>query len=173
MSLIKHRLYTKLLNELHLPTNWLYNFVRRQKLKCFGQITRHNRLEKATMQGMVAGKRSRGKPRQRYGRKTSQIHLVRWQQQAEWRRTGINFAETSGQRRPHEDAPRRSTQKYFSHHLGSPQWQVICHQWFFTILSWIRHISFQSYQTFIERYSKIALTEDLVNLPRPQYMCLN
>ena len=32
-----------------------------------------------------------------------QIRSVRWQQQAEWRRTGINFAETSGQRRPDED----------------------------------------------------------------------
>ena len=34
---------------------------------------------------------------------TSQIRLVRWQQQAEWRGTGINFAETSGQRRPDEN----------------------------------------------------------------------
>ena len=39
----------------------------------------------------------------RDGRKTSQIRLVRWQQQVEWRRTGINFADTSGQRRPEED----------------------------------------------------------------------
>ena len=33
--------------------------------------------------------------------KTSEIVL--WQQQAEWRRTGTNLAETSGQRRPDED----------------------------------------------------------------------
>ena len=32
-----------------------------------------------------------------------QIRLVRWQQQTEWRGTGINFAETSGQRHPEED----------------------------------------------------------------------
>ena len=37
------------------------------------------------------------------GRNTSQIRSVRWQQQAEWRRTGINFAETSGQQRPDEE----------------------------------------------------------------------
>ena len=53
------------------------------------------------MQGIVAGKRSQDKD----GINTSQIRLVRWQQQAEWRKTGINFAETSGQRRPDEDMP--------------------------------------------------------------------
>ena len=96
---IAHRTNCSILNELHLPTNWLYNFVRRQKLKYFGHGTRHNGLEKTIMQGMIAGKRSRDKD----GRKTSQIRLVRWQQQAKWRRTGISFAVTSGQRRPDED----------------------------------------------------------------------
>ena len=62
---IAHRTNCSILNELHLPTNWMYNFVRRQKLKYFGHVTRHNGLEKTIMQGMVAGKRSRGKPRQR------------------------------------------------------------------------------------------------------------
>ena len=50
------------------------------------------------MQGMVAGE-----SQDNDGRKTSQIRLVRWQQQALWRRTGINFAKTSRQRRPEED----------------------------------------------------------------------
>ena len=63
---IAHRTNCSILNELHLPTNWMYNFVRRQKLKYFGHVTRHNGLEKTIMQGMVAGKRSRGKPRQRW-----------------------------------------------------------------------------------------------------------
>ena len=31
-------------SELHLPTNWLSNFVRRQKLKYFGQVTRHGAM---------------------------------------------------------------------------------------------------------------------------------
>ena len=54
---IAHRTNCSILNELHLPTNWMYNFVRRQKLKYFGHVTRHNGLEKTIMQGMVAGKR--------------------------------------------------------------------------------------------------------------------
>ena len=32
-----------------------------------------------------------------------EIRLVRWQQPVEWRMTGINFAEISGQPRPDED----------------------------------------------------------------------
>ena len=63
---IVHRAKCSILNEFHLPTNWLYNFVIRQKLKYSGHVTRHNGLEKTIMQGMVAGKRSRGKPRQRW-----------------------------------------------------------------------------------------------------------
>ncbi len=62
---IAHRTNCSILSELHLPTNRLYKFVRRQKLKYFGHVTRHDGLEKTIMQGMVAGKRSRGKPRQR------------------------------------------------------------------------------------------------------------
>ena len=54
------------------------------------------------MQGIVAGKEAE-ESQDKDGRKTSQIRLVRWQQHAEWRRTCINFAVTSGQRRPGED----------------------------------------------------------------------
>ena len=50
--------------------------VRRQKLKYFGHVTSHNGLEKTIMQGMVAGKRSRGKPRQRW-EKDITLRLVR------------------------------------------------------------------------------------------------
>ena len=64
---IAHPTYCSILNELHLPTNWIpIMFVRRQKLKYFGHVTRHSGLEKTIMQGMVAGKRSLGKPRQRW-----------------------------------------------------------------------------------------------------------
>ena len=48
----------------HLPTNWLDNVIRLQKREYFGHVTRHNGLEKTLMQGMVAGNRSREKPRQ-------------------------------------------------------------------------------------------------------------
>ena len=37
--------------------------------------------------------------------------LVRWQQQAEWRRTGINLAETSGQRCPGENLLREERER--------------------------------------------------------------
>ena len=40
----------------------VYNFVRRQILKYFGHVTRHNDSEKTIVQGMVAGKRNGGKP---------------------------------------------------------------------------------------------------------------
>ena len=63
---IAHRTNCSILNELHLPTNCLYNIVRRQKLKYFGHVTRHDGLEKTIMQGMVAGRKSRGKPIQRW-----------------------------------------------------------------------------------------------------------
>ena len=43
---IAHRTNCSILNELHLPTNWMYNFVRRQKLKYFGNVTHHTGLEK-------------------------------------------------------------------------------------------------------------------------------
>ncbi len=61
-----HQLFNTNINELHLPTNWLHNFVRRQQLKYFGHVTRHDGLEKIIMQGMVAVKINRGKPRQRW-----------------------------------------------------------------------------------------------------------
>ena len=63
---IAHCTNCSIWNELQLPTNWLYNFVRRQQLKYFGHVTRHDGLEKTIMQGMVAGKRTRGKPRRRW-----------------------------------------------------------------------------------------------------------
>ena len=53
------------------------NFVRRQQLKYFGHVTRHNGLEKTKRQGMVAGKRSRGKPRQKWEKNITDLRLVR------------------------------------------------------------------------------------------------
>ena len=34
--------YSSIVNELHLPSNWLYNFVRHHQLKYFCHVTRHN-----------------------------------------------------------------------------------------------------------------------------------
>ena len=60
-------------------------------------------LEETVMPGMVAGKRNRVKPRQRWGGgETSHIRLARWRQQAQRRRTGIN-----SQRHLGSDVPTR------------------------------------------------------------------
>ena len=67
--------------------NRLYNLVRRQKLKYFGQVTRHNGLDEAIMQGMVAGKRSRGTMKT-----ASRVAKDRHR-----------FRKNNGQRRPKED----------------------------------------------------------------------
>ena len=74
---IAHRTNSSILHELHLPMNWRYNFVRSQKLKYFGHVTRHNGLEKTIVQGMVrySGKEAE-ESQDKYGRKTSQIRLV-------------------------------------------------------------------------------------------------
>ena len=66
MDSSSHQLFNILKMNFIYQTNWLYNFVRCQKLKYFGHVTRHNSLEKTIMQGMVAGKRRRRKPRQRW-----------------------------------------------------------------------------------------------------------
>ena len=55
------------------------------------------------MQGIEAGKWSKGKPRQRWEKDIIDIYSIRWQQQAEWQRTGIDFARTFGKRRPEKD----------------------------------------------------------------------
>ena len=58
------------------------------------------------MQWLLAGKRSRGSQDKDRRKKSEGIRLERWQQQAGWRRTCVNFARTFGQRRPGEDALR-------------------------------------------------------------------
>ena len=75
---IDHCTNSSILNELHLPTNWLYNVVRHQQLKYFSHGTRYNGLEKTIMQGMILGKEAE-ENQDKDGRNTSQIHLVRWQ----------------------------------------------------------------------------------------------
>ena len=55
---ISHRINSSMLNELNLPTNWLCNYVRRNKVNYFRHIHRHNGLEKTKMKETVAGKRS-------------------------------------------------------------------------------------------------------------------
>ena len=53
--------------------------------------------------GIREKKQRKAKTKMGERHKTSQIRFVRWQQQVEWRRTGIDFAKTFGQRHPEED----------------------------------------------------------------------
>ena len=48
------------------------------------------------------------------------IYSVQWQQQAEWRRTDINFAKTSEQRRLEEDVLWEEEKTYLRHHCPHP-----------------------------------------------------
>ena len=54
-----------ILQELNINENWLLNSMSR-KLKYFGHIKRHSGLERTVMEGMVPGKRGRGRPARRW-----------------------------------------------------------------------------------------------------------
>ena len=56
--------------------NWLYNFVRRQKLKYFGHVTRHNGLEK-TIINARNGSREK-KPRKAKTKMGERHHIYVW-----------------------------------------------------------------------------------------------
>ena len=76
------------------------------RLRC-GHVTRHNRLEKTIMQGIVAGKWSRGKPIQRRDIAdivgTSRMAHPTGNIMYSGGGRGIDFAKTFGQRHPKED----------------------------------------------------------------------
>ena len=58
----EHRTNQSIRSEINVEENWLENFVRHQKLKYFGHLKRHDGLGKTILEGMVEGKRSRGRP---------------------------------------------------------------------------------------------------------------
>ena len=82
---------------VHLPMNWLHNFVRRQ------QITLATSLDTTVMQGMVAGKRSREKPRQRWEKYITDIFGTMATESSSSGRGQASISQTFGQRRPEED----------------------------------------------------------------------
>ncbi len=53
------------LNRLQVKRE-LLSVIRRRKLSYFGHISRHESLQKATLEGMVEGNRTRGRPRIRW-----------------------------------------------------------------------------------------------------------
>ena len=50
----------------NIPEHWLQNTIVRQKMKFFGHIKRHQSLEKQIYEGIVPGKRGRGRPKRRW-----------------------------------------------------------------------------------------------------------
>ena len=50
----------------NIPEQWLQNTIARQKLKFFGHIKRHQCLERDIYEGIVPGKRGRGRPKRRW-----------------------------------------------------------------------------------------------------------
>ena len=56
-----------ILEELdNTPENWLQNDIMRRKLKYFGHVKRHECLERDIYEGIVEGRRGRGRPRRRW-----------------------------------------------------------------------------------------------------------
>ena len=90
----------------HLPTNWLYNFVRRQELKYFGHVTWHNGDDNNARNG--SREKKLRKPKTKIGKDITDIFSTM--------ATATRVAEEDrhrfrtkifGQRRPEEDAPCR------------------------------------------------------------------
>ena len=63
----EHRTNESVLRELGIEPNFLIKFVKSQKLRYFGHVKRHDSLEKLVLEGMVEGKRGRGRPRRKWG----------------------------------------------------------------------------------------------------------
>ena len=56
-----------ILEELgNISENWLQNDIMRRKLKYFGHVKRHECLERDIYEGIVEGRRGRGRPRRRW-----------------------------------------------------------------------------------------------------------
>lgn len=55
-----------ILKEINTPEGWLMNSIMSRKLKYFGHIKRQGGLESIILEGMVPGKRGRGRPKRRW-----------------------------------------------------------------------------------------------------------
>ena len=55
----------------NIPENWLLDTILRRKLKYFGHIKRHDCLEKQIFEGIVEGRRGRGRPKRRWSQDIS------------------------------------------------------------------------------------------------------
>jgi hypothetical protein len=55
-----------ILKDLNIRENRLINNILYRKIKYFGHIKRHSGIERTVMEGIVAGRRGRGRPRRRW-----------------------------------------------------------------------------------------------------------
>jgi hypothetical protein len=55
-----------ILKDINIRENWLNNDILSRKIQYFSHIKRHSGMERTIMEGMVAGKRGRGRPRRRW-----------------------------------------------------------------------------------------------------------
>ncbi|GFR58979.1 eukaryotic translation initiation factor 3 subunit F [Elysia marginata] len=63
----KHKVTNEeVLERVNIQNYQLMNNIRKLKLTYFGHVKRHNTLEKLCMEGMVEGKRGRGRPKRRW-----------------------------------------------------------------------------------------------------------
>ena len=61
----------------NIPEQWLQNRIMQQKLKFFGHIKRHECLERDIYEGIVPGKRGRGRPKRRWSQDiTDRLHTT-------------------------------------------------------------------------------------------------
>ena len=66
VSWTERRTNESIWEELNVVSGSVLRFVRRQKLRYFGHIKRHDSLEKDILEGMIEGKRNRGHPKRRW-----------------------------------------------------------------------------------------------------------
>ena len=56
----------------NIDENWLLNSVVKRKMQYFGHVKRHESLEKSIYEGIIEGKRGRGRPRRRWSQDISE-----------------------------------------------------------------------------------------------------
>ena len=56
----------------NIPEEWLQNTIVSRKLKYFGHVKRHDCLERDIYEGIIEGKRGRGRPRRRWSKDISE-----------------------------------------------------------------------------------------------------
>ena len=64
--MVEKRKNTDILKDLNIEDNWLINNILQRKIKYLGHIKRHDGLERTILEGMVPGRRGRGRPRRRW-----------------------------------------------------------------------------------------------------------